>query len=95
MLRSLHNAFGHLGLKERQALVSDRFRWPKVLRAVRPCVKTCDKCQRMKSSKSYATSLFVSQISLFDVFSVDFAGPLPRTSGKKEYFLVCAEHLTG
>lgn len=55
VLRSLHSELGHWGLKGTQALVSDRFWWPKVLGDVARYVKTCDTCQRMKSLKSYAT----------------------------------------
>ena len=33
--------------------------------------------------------------SLFDVFSIDFAGPLPTTPCGNKHLLVCVEHLTG
>ena len=33
--------------------------------------------------------------SLFDTYSVDFVGPLPRTPTGKMYIVVAAEHLTG
>lgn len=58
-------------------------------------VETCNTCEQMKIPKSYATSLFVPQSCLFDVFSVDIAEPLPRASREKKVFLVCVANLTG
>ena len=32
---------------------------------------------------------------LFEVFWIDFAGPLPETRAGHKYLLICVEHLTG
>lgn len=49
----------------------------------------------MKRPKPNRTLLFVPGGSLFDVFYIDFAGPLLLTSRKTKYILVCIENLTG
>lgn len=79
MLGSLRNKLGHWGLKETLTVVSDRFLCRRVLKDVARYGKTCDTCQWMKSTKWYATSMFVLQSGLLDVFLTDFAGPLPKT----------------
>lgn len=48
--------------------------------------------QKLKPCKS---ALYVSQSSVFEVFSIDFAGPFPVTSQFSRFFPLCIEHLNG
>ena len=43
----------------------------------------------------YRTDLRIPVTGLFDVFSVDFAGPFPPTTVGHRFVLVGVEHLTG
>ena len=58
-------------------------------------VKTCEDCQKMTSIPKYYSGLRAPLTSLFDVFSINFAGPLPTTPRGNKHLLVCVEHLTG
>lgn len=42
-------------------------------------VKTCEECHEFSLLPKYKTSLRTPVSSLFDVFSIDFAGPLLTT----------------
>lgn len=44
---------------------------------------------------TYRTSLKTPLTTIFNVFSIDFAGPLPLSRSGNKYLLVCSEHLTG
>lgn len=57
-------------------------------------VQTCDACQRMKAPEANLTSLYIPQTSLFEVFSVAFAGLFPITKRRNRFLLVYVEHLT-
>lgn len=37
----------------------------------------------------------IPRSSLFEVFSIDFAGPLPKSTSGNRFLLICVEHLTG
>lgn len=58
-------------------------------------VNTCDSCQRAQNQKPYHKSLYYPQISVFNVFSLDFADPFPVTKCRNRFLLVYIEHLTG
>lgn len=58
-------------------------------------MKTCDTHQRMQSLKPYILPAFIPQNSLFDVFSIDFAGPFPRPLAGNCFLFVVVEHVTG
>ena len=49
----------------------------------------------MKPLPPYRTTLHIPLTNLFDTFSIDFAGPLPRTIRGNSYILVAVEHLSG
>lgn len=95
VVKALHDEMGHWDTRATQKLVTERFWWPRVHADIAHYVKTCDSCQRMGAVGSYRTNLQVRQGGLFDVFSIDFAGPFPVTAEKNCYLLVCVEHLTG
>ena len=44
---------------------------------------------------TYRSALRTPLTILFDLFSIDFAGPLPTSRAGNKYMLVCVEHLTG
>ena len=55
-------------------------------------VKSCDGCQRSAAVPHYKTDLHLPITTLFDVFSIDFAGPFPRTSYGNRVALEAVEH---
>lgn len=49
----------------------------------------------MGALPKYRTGLRAPITTLFDVFSIDFAGPFIVTKNDYKYLLICVEHLTG
>ena len=64
-------------------------------RDVQGYVRSCQGCQLAQPVPVYPTTLRMPLTGLFTAFSVDFAGPLPKTRSGEQYLLVGVEHLTG
>lgn len=95
VLHFLHDSMGHWDANTTRKMVMERYWWPKVGKEVFRYVKTCDACQRMAKLPPYHTALTRPITSLFEVYSIDFSGKLPRTARGFQYLLICVEHLTG
>ena len=95
ILKHYHDEIGHWDAKSTAKLVMKRFWWPDVYKEIGRYVKSCEDCQRMGSLPAYRSALKTPLTTLFDVFSIDFAGPLPTSRTGNKYMLVCVEHLTG
>ena len=95
ILQFLHDSVGHWDSATTRKMIMARYWWPQVGKDVFRYVKTCDTCQRMSKLPPYPTKLTKPITSLFEVFSIDFAGPFPETQRSYKHLLVCVEHLTG
>ena len=95
VLKGFCDDIGHWDLKTTRQFVTERYWWPTVYTGVRDYVKSCDGCQKARPIPKYKTTLRHPISSLFDVFSIDFAGPFPATSSGNRFVLVAVEHLTG
>lgn len=79
ILHAYHDEIGHWDVKATRTLIADRFWWSSMYKDVHEYVITCDGCQRMARILKYYSGLKAPLTSLFEVFSIDFAGPLPVT----------------
>ena len=95
ILETLHDDVGHWDVNSTRDFVISRFWWPMVYRDIYDYVKSCDGCQRRAAVPHYKTDLHLPITTLFDVFSIDFAGHFPRTSSGNRFTRVAVEHLTG
>lgn len=94
-LKFFHEELGHWNPKTTLGFIAERYWWPKVATDVYSFVRSCDPCQRMKGIPTYHTKLTRPITNLFEVFSIDFAGPIPSSlDGRDRYILICVEHLT-
>ena len=95
LLRCFHDDIGHWDVTTTKKFILDRFWWPDVHRDIHLYVRSCHDCQVMKPIPAYHSTLHIPLTHLFDVFSIDFAGPLPKTKNGNQYVLIEVEHLTG
>lgn len=58
-------------------------------------VKTGDPWQLMKKLTAYRRELTRQITSLFEVFSIEFAGPFPETRKGHKHLLICVENMMG
>lgn len=94
-LKCFNNEVGHWDLKTPRQLVMERCWWPTVYKDVSIYAKSCDGFQKACPGLRYRNALRLLVSNVFDVFSVDFAGPFPATSTWTPLVLVGVEHLTG
>ena len=95
ILRTFHDDVGHWDLETTKRFVLDRYWWATVHPDISDYVRSCRGCQLATPIPKYRTTLHLPITSLFDVFSIDFAGPLPRSANGNRYVLAADEHLTG
>ncbi|KAJ9544345.1 hypothetical protein OSB04_024052 [Centaurea solstitialis] len=87
---------GHFGanLTARKVLESG-FYWPTIYKDAYALIKSCDACQRAgnitKKDEMPQQSISVSEE--FDVWGIDFMGPLPNSRGNK-YILVAVDYVS-
>ncbi len=93
-MSAFHDEIGHWNFQSTLQFVTDRFWWPSVHRDVLMHVRSCQGCQRAQPVTKYRTTLRIPLTELFDVFSLDFAGPFPVSSRGSRFILIGVEHLT-
>ena len=95
VLKGFHEDIGYWDLKTTRQFITERYWWPTVYTDVRDYVKSCDGCEIARPIPKNRTTLRLPISSLFDTFSIDFAGPFSVTSSGNRFVLVAVEHLTG
>ena len=95
VLRTFHDGVGHWDLQTTRQFVASRYWWPTIGPDLYDYVKSCEGCQFASSIPKYRTDLSLPITSLFDSFSIDFAGPFPASKDGSRFVLVAVEHLTG
>ncbi len=95
LLTAIHDDIGHWDFRATYKILADRYWWPSMSNYVATHVRTCDECQNTKQYARYKSAQHQPVSGIFDTWSLDFAGPLPRTARGNRYLLVGVEHLTG
>nr|GEV54114.1 reverse transcriptase domain-containing protein [Tanacetum cinerariifolium] len=87
---------GHHGLNYTAKKVFDLgFHWPTIYRDAQDIVKNCDVCQRQGkiSQRDEMPQNSIQVCEIFDVWGINFMGPLPSYRGNK-YILVAVDYLS-
>ena len=98
MIAEIHNKVlgGHLGVKKTTEKL--KARWFRVgwSDAVKKYIRTCDVCQRVKTSgkRSRALMKSIRPILPLELLTTDIAGPLPTSTGGHTHVLVVCDHFT-
>jgi len=71
------------------------FYWSNMFKIVRELILRCDRCQRVGniSRKNEMPQQGILEITLFDVWGIDFMGPFPSSFGNK-YILVGVDYVS-
>jgi hypothetical protein len=71
------------------------FYWPTIFRDVHEFVKSCDPCQRTgkMSRRHEMPQQMILEVELFDVWGIDYVGPLPSSRGYK-HILVAVDYVS-
>ena len=99
IIEEIHQGMGggHLGFKKTLEKVSRNYFWEQMPNSVQQFVSSCDNCQRSKSSTQKPFGMLnpiLPPSNKFDVYSLDFIGPLPATSHGYDGILVIIDMFT-
>jgi hypothetical protein len=87
---------GHAGADKTQAkILQAGFFWPTLFRDVYCYVKSCDACQKTGkiTKRNEMPQQGIQEVELFDVWGIDFIGPLPSSRGYT-YILVAVDYVS-
>ena len=86
---------GHLGINKTYSKIKSYFYWNQCLRDVDNYIRTCPKCQTMKSKPNRNIPIHAMPIPSypFEMIAVDFKGPI-NTSDPNKYILVFIDYFT-
>jgi hypothetical protein len=87
---------GHAGTMKTQAkILQVGFYWPNLFKDVHHFIKACDACQRTEriTRRNEMPQQGILEVELFDVWGVDFIGPLPSSNGFK-HILVAVDYVS-
>jgi hypothetical protein len=83
---------GHASTMKTQAKVLQAgLYWPSLFKDVHEYIKVCDACQHTKKHEMQQQSIL--EVELFDVWGVDYIGPLPSLKGYK-HILVAVDYVS-
>ncbi|GMG20105.1 unnamed protein product [Ambrosiozyma monospora] len=88
---------GHFGVEKTFELLSRTVYWPKLKNTVKKYVKTCDTCQRMKSSTSHKNGLFNPlevPVGRWTHVTMDFVTGIPRTDQGFDAIMIVVDRLS-
>ena len=87
---------GHASTRKTQAkILQAGFYWPTLFKDVHSYIEACDPCQRTGkiSKRQEMPQKGILEVELFDVWGIDYVGPLPSSKGYK-YILVAVDYVS-
>ena len=97
VLEECHDNAAHLGYTKTYARGCDRYWWPKMFQDVKKHVKGCKECGETKAPNYYLVApMGKPRIPTvpFEMISMDFKGPFPRSTAGYSYLLVITDQLS-
>jgi hypothetical protein len=96
LIRDAHEQLGHFGVLRTDSLLKQTYWWRGRYSQVKQFVKQCSFCDRVQAHFN-RPSLQLQPLPIMGLgyrWSLDFAGPLPKTKHKNLYVLVMIEHFS-
>ena len=77
-------------------VLNARYYWPTLFKDSKTYVKSYDNCQRMGKLVQSDEMHLQPQVLIepFEIWDLDFVGPITPMSKKKRYILVCIDYVT-
>lgn len=93
LIRTEHEALGHLGRDRTYSKLRVRYTWPNMHQDVSNTLKTCSACDRIRSTSNAKASVEhpLPLGGLFWRWHIDTAGPLPVSAEGHRYVIVMIE----
>ena len=93
LLKSFHE-MDHSGMDHTEARLKLYYYWYSMQADVRLFVQSCTSCQVSKLTRNVVNNRNLIVWSIMDQVSLDFIGPLQRTTNEHQYILIAIEHFS-
>jgi hypothetical protein len=96
LIQDVHKRSGHVGVMKNRSLLTPHYWWLGLSTNVARAVGGCSECDRVRAAfnAKHPTLKPLPIKGLFYRWGLDFAGPLPESSGGNRYVLVMVEHFS-
>ena len=94
IFQGIHDDTGHWDFKSTYEFIASRFWWTNIRPEISSFVRSNDVCQKTKPYDREEFQIRIPISGLFNTWSADFAGPLPRTESGNQYLLVVIENMS-
>lgn len=97
ILRENHDSCGHQGIFKTFHRIKQKYTFPRLYQIVKEYVRNCDTCRSAKSANAINRPPMGSQRVAnrpFELVSLDFMGPLPRTRNGNTSLLVIVDYFS-
>jgi hypothetical protein len=99
-LERVHREYGHLGWPGLSGVLRTRAWWPSMEKDVQSQIRACPNCQsakgpRLGTNRGPVNTLEREDIQLFEQWSIDLIGILPRTYSGNRHIITAIERSTG
>jgi hypothetical protein len=87
---------GHCGIRSTMNKIKSLYFWPHMENDIKNFIKTCDKCQMIKTTKPIYKSNEFTEVSnkRFHTIAIDTIGPMPLSSKGNRYALTITDTFT-
>jgi hypothetical protein len=96
VIQELHSRTlsGHLGSKKTIEKVKERFIWPSMTKDIKAFISSCDICNRVKHKRFTPRAPLKPIVcsNVFDLISIDVAGPLETTKAGNRFIIVAVDN---
>jgi hypothetical protein len=96
LLVMYHDGRGHFLVKRVFQELFEKYWWPTLYQDILKHTQECHACQMCskKVAKSKRKAFIISPSAIFEMFGIDFVGPLPVSEKGNKYILVITEYVT-
>jgi hypothetical protein len=94
ILNEVHEGHGHFGINASWSRLYKDYWWPQCYEDMKYHVRSCRECQLFSPSLKNPATMRVPIHYLFEQFSIDFVGPLPKSNNGNIHILVAIENFS-
>lgn len=95
LLKEAHDNAGHFGRDATWQRLSANYWWPNIYQHTQEYVASCHNCQQHQVSTPINKPLNPIVVSgLFELWGIDFVGPIKESDAGNKYILVASEYFT-
>lgn len=87
---------GHFSINKTYRRISQKYFWPGLYKDVKNFVNRCPECLKHKTSQQSSAGLMhtMQTNTPWEIITVDFVGPLPKSTKQNKYLLVIQDKFT-